>query len=96
MLYRNDRDMKKIAVIILNWNGEGMLREYLPSIVSHTPAGIADVIVADNGSPTLHCNILLIHFPISEYSLSGRISDLPKDTTKLSTAYATNMNMSCC
>ena len=35
---------------ILNWNGERFLREFLPSVVKHTPAGIADVIVADNGS----------------------------------------------
>ncbi len=63
MLYRNDRDMKKIAVIILNWNGEGMLREYLPSIVSHTPAGIADVIVADNGSTDSSLQYLADTFP---------------------------------
>lgn len=55
--------MKKIAVIILNWNGEGMLREYLPSIVSHTPAGIADVIVADNGSTDSSLQYLADTFP---------------------------------
>ncbi len=42
--------MKPVAVVILNWNGEKMLREYLPSVVIHTPADIADIIVADNGS----------------------------------------------
>ncbi len=42
--------MKPVAVVILNWNGEKMLREYLPSVVRHTPAGLADVVVADNGS----------------------------------------------
>ena len=44
------KSTKPVAVIILNWNGERLLREYLPSVVAHTPAAIADVIVADNGS----------------------------------------------
>ena len=42
--------MKKVAVIILNWNGAALLRRYLPSVVTNTPAALADVIVADNGS----------------------------------------------
>ncbi len=37
------------AVVILNYNGEQLLREYLPSVVAHTPASV-DIIVADNGS----------------------------------------------
>ena len=41
--------MKPIAVIILNWNGEQLLRKYLPQVVATTDAEIADVIVADNG-----------------------------------------------
>ncbi len=41
---------KRVAVVILNWNGVGFLRDYLPSVVEHTPADVADVIVADNGS----------------------------------------------
>jgi len=39
-----------IAVIILNWNGSSLLREFLPSVVANTPSDIATVIVADNGS----------------------------------------------
>lgn len=42
--------MKKVAVIILNWNGEKLLREFLPTVVENTDSDIADVIVADNGS----------------------------------------------
>ncbi len=42
--------MKKVAVIILNWNGAALLRKYLPSVVANTNDQIADVIVADNGS----------------------------------------------
>ena len=37
----------KTAVVILNWNGVGMLRRFMPSVVENTDA---DVIVADNGS----------------------------------------------
>ena len=42
--------MKKVAVIILNWNGAALLREFLPSVCAHTPEELADVVVADNGS----------------------------------------------
>lgn len=41
---------KPVAVIILNWNGAKLLREFLPSVVEFTPTDIADIIVADNGS----------------------------------------------
>lgn len=40
----------KCSVIILNWNGEKMLRQYLPSVIAHTPADDVEVVVADNGS----------------------------------------------
>ncbi len=42
--------VKKVAVIILNWNGDKLLRQFLPSVVQNTPGDIADVVVADNGS----------------------------------------------
>ena len=42
--------METTAVIILNWNGLNLLKEYLPSVIEHTPASIGTVIVADNGS----------------------------------------------
>lgn len=41
---------KNVAVIILNWNGEKLLREFLGSVVENTNPVIADVVVADNGS----------------------------------------------
>lgn len=42
----------KVSVIILNWNGsmKGLIHEYLPSVIRYTPADIAEVVVADNGS----------------------------------------------
>tara|TARA_B110000211_G_C14029003_1_gene531214 strand:- start:53 stop:1075 length:1023 start_codon:yes stop_codon:yes gene_type:complete len=41
--------MKKVAVVILNWNGVKMLEEYLPSVVNSMPE-YAEVILADNAS----------------------------------------------
>ncbi len=38
----------KVAVVILNWNGEAMLRQFLPSVVQYSTEGT--VVVADNGS----------------------------------------------
>lgn len=42
--------MKKIAVVIMNWNGRELMQKFLPSVVRHSDAGLADVVVADNGS----------------------------------------------
>ena len=38
----------RVAVVILNYNGERHLAHYLPSVVANS--GGADIIVADNGS----------------------------------------------
>lgn len=54
---------KPVAVIILNWNGEKLLREFLPSVCRFTPSGIADVIVADNGSDDGSVELLNREFP---------------------------------
>lgn len=42
--------MKKIAVVIMNWNGRKLMQMFLPSVVGFTDSRIADVVVADNGS----------------------------------------------
>ena len=55
--------MKKVAVIILNWNGEKLLREFLPSVIATTDSTIADVIVADNGSTDSSVDLLRNEFP---------------------------------
>lgn len=41
--------MIRIAVVILNWNGEKFLREFFPQVVSCSPPD-TEIIVADNGS----------------------------------------------
>lgn len=40
----------KCSVVILNWNGAGMLRQFLPSVVQYTKGQDVEVVVADNGS----------------------------------------------
>jgi len=42
--------MKKLAVIILNWNGMKLLREFLPTASKYTIDADTDLFVADNGS----------------------------------------------
>ena len=41
---------KRVAVIILNWNGEKLLREFLPSVIRNTNPELGRVIVVDNHS----------------------------------------------
>ncbi|MGE0076324.1 MAG: glycosyltransferase family 2 protein [Bacteroidales bacterium] len=40
----------KVAVVILNWNGEKFLRQFLPSVVAYSQGDGIGVFVADNGS----------------------------------------------
>ena len=42
--------VKKLGVIILNWNGRKLLEQFLPVASRHTVCDTADLIVADNGS----------------------------------------------
>lgn len=42
--------MKELSVIILNWNGLGLLRQFLPAVVRFTSAPEVEITVADNGS----------------------------------------------
>ena len=64
--------MKKIAVVILNWNGADMLMRFLPSVVEYSEAE-ADVFVADNGSTDNSCEVVEQHFP------SVRLIRLPQN-----------------
>lgn len=42
--------MKKLSVIILNWNGKEVMNTFLPSVVANTHGDEVELIVADNGS----------------------------------------------
>lgn len=54
---------KKVAVVILNWNGAKLIEEFLPSVVDYSPAELAEVIVADNGSTDASVDMLKEKFP---------------------------------
>lgn len=55
--------MKKISVVILNWNGEDMLRRFLPSVVEYSMAEGIEVCVADNASTDASREIVEKEFP---------------------------------
>jgi hypothetical protein len=57
--------MKKLAIVILNWNGAKMLRQYLPSVL-HYSRNEATVIVADNASTDDSLQLLRSEFPECE------------------------------
>lgn len=40
----------KVAVVILNWNGEQFLKKFLPTLIENTPRSQVEIVVADNGS----------------------------------------------
>ena len=54
--------MKRVAVVILNWNGEKMLREFLPDVVRHSTG--AEIVVADNASTDGSLQMLEREFPL--------------------------------
>lgn len=53
--------MKKIAIVILNWNGAHMMRTYLPTVIKNSPE--AEVIIADNASSDDSLKMLANDFP---------------------------------
>lgn len=52
--------MKKLAIVILNWNGIDMMRKYLPTVVENS---VGEVVVADNASTDGSVRMLLNEFP---------------------------------
>ena len=54
--------MADVAVIILNWNGAHHLAQFLPSVVANT-SGMAEIVVADNGSTDDSLALLARDFP---------------------------------
>lgn len=53
----------KTAVVILNWNGEKLLQQFLPSVITNTSLPGTRIIVADNGSADASVSILKEKFP---------------------------------
>jgi GT2 family glycosyltransferase len=55
--------MKRVGVVILNWNGKELLKQFLPSLIQHTNPELAEIIVADNGSTDGSPAFLAGHYP---------------------------------
>ncbi|VXB85955.1 dTDP-Rha--alpha-D-GlcNAc-pyrophosphate polyprenol alpha-3-L-rhamnosyltransferase [Flavobacterium sp. 9AF] len=53
--------MKKIAVVILNWNGVDLLRQFLPSVLQYSEE--ATIYVVDNASNDDSISVLKSEFP---------------------------------
>jgi GT2 family glycosyltransferase len=53
--------MSNVAVVILNYNGEKLLRQFLPSVIQHSEG--TEIIVADNGSTDQSISVLKKEFP---------------------------------
>ena len=54
--------MEKVAIVILNWNGSSMMKQYLPSVLQYS-RDEATVYVADNASTDDSLEMLSEHFP---------------------------------
>ena len=55
--------MKKVSVVILNWNGVGMLQKFLPQVVAHSQGEGVEVCVADNASTDESVAYLKTNYP---------------------------------
>lgn len=55
--------MTKLAIVILNWNGLGYLKRFMPAITQHSQGGHIKVWVADNFSSDGSIEFLEEHFP---------------------------------
>lgn len=55
--------MKKISIVILNWNGCEILRSFLPSVIHYSEGDDIEICVADNGSTDASVAMLREEFP---------------------------------
>ena len=53
--------MSSVAIVILNYNGEQMLRNFLPSVAANSPG--AEIVVADNASTDGSIKVMQEEFP---------------------------------
>ena len=44
------KSTKKIAVVIINYNGKDLLKKFLPSVVKYSDDKISDIYIIDNNS----------------------------------------------
>ena len=55
--------MKKVAVVILNYNGERFLERFLPSVIANSDPETVEVVVADNASTDRSVRFMQERFP---------------------------------
>lgn len=55
--------MKPVAVVILNWNGQKFLEQFLPNVIAHSVTDISDVFIIDNASTDASIQYLNTYFP---------------------------------
>lgn len=53
----------KVSLVILNWNGEKFLKEYLPSVIQYSQNSDCEIVVADNNSTDKSIELLQKDFP---------------------------------
>jgi GT2 family glycosyltransferase len=53
----------RIAIVILNWNGVQLLRQFLPSVIQFSKTDFTQIIVADNGSTDESLSVIENEFP---------------------------------
>ena len=54
--------MNKVAIVILNWNGAKMLRQYMPIVLQYS-RDEAEIYVADNASTDESLQLLREQYP---------------------------------
>jgi GT2 family glycosyltransferase len=62
----------KLAIVILNWNGQQLLEQFLPPVVSHSKQ--ATIYIADNASTDNSIDFITTHYPeitIIKNSING-------------------------
>jgi GT2 family glycosyltransferase len=52
-----------VSIVILNWNGLEHLQTFLPSVIQHTPASLAEIVLIDNYSSDQSINWVKKGFP---------------------------------
>jgi GT2 family glycosyltransferase len=57
---------KKISIVILNWNGSGFLKRFLPSVIAFSKGNV-EIVVADNGSTDDSAATVSTYFPTISY-----------------------------
>ena len=53
----------KIAIVILNWNGDKLLQQFLPSVIEFSKGDSIEIVVADNGSTDGSLTMIRDKFP---------------------------------